>query len=162
MIKTILLLVLIMVSTFMASQPIMTVLEKVIVPTGYQTIASSPVELRSEIIRFSLAIGACLSLVVGVAGYNDSYSLPVRLMFVLLPILFGSIVSGFILTEQVMQATSFSKEGSLVRAIALKDVHLDKIPWAGFITGLLATCMMLWFGKRRTNMDIPSGDATAD
>ena len=139
----------------------MAVLEEVIVPPGYQMIAASPLELRSEVIGFSLAIGACITLVIGVAGYLHSYSLPVRLVVVLLPILFGSIVSGFFLTEQVMQATSFSREGSLVRAIALKDVNLDTIPWAGFITGLLAVGMMLGVGKKRTNTDTPSGDATA-
>ena len=85
MIKNILFTVLVILSTLMASQPIMTVLEEVIVPDGYQLIAASPVELRSEVIGFSLAIGACLSLVVGVAGYIHSYSLPIRLMFVLSP-----------------------------------------------------------------------------
>ena len=160
--KNILLIVLVILSTLMISQPIMTVLKEVIVPDGYHLIAMSPLELRSEVIGFSLAIGACLSLVVGVAGYIHSYSLPIRLMFVLLPILLGSIVSGFFLTEQVTQATSFSMEGSLARAIALKDVNLDKIPWAGFITGLLAVSMMLWGGKKRTNTDTNSRDAAAD
>ena len=160
--KTVLLIMLIMVSTLMASQPIMTILREVIVPDGYHLIAMSPIELRSEVLGFSLAIGACISLVVGAAGYSQIYSLPVRLILVLLPILFGSIVSGFFLTEQVMQATSFSREGSLVRAIALKDVNLDTIPWAGFITGLLAVGMMLWVGKRQANTNTPSSNATAD
>ena len=160
--KTVLLIVLIMVSTLMASQPIMSVLTEVIVPHGEPMIAASPVELRSEVLGFSLAIGACISLIVGGAVYIHLYSFPVRLILVLLPILFGSIVSGFFLAEQVMQATSLSEGGNLVPAIALKQLNLDKIPWAGFITGLLAVCMMVWFGKRRANTDTPSSNATAD
>ena len=160
--KTTLLTALVIISTLMTSQPIMAVLEEVIVPPGYHMIAASPVELRSEVIGFSLALGACISLVVGVAGYTHAYSLQVRLMFVLLPILFGSIVSGFFLSDQVMQATTLTMEGSLARAIALKDVNLDKIPWAGFFTGLLAVGMMIWVGRRQANSDTPSSDPTAD
>ena len=160
--KNILLIVLIMVSTLMASQPIMSVLEEVIVPHGHQMIAMSPVELRTEVLGFSLAIGASISLVIGVAGYIQWYSLPVRLIFVLLPILVGSMVSGFFLAEQLMQATSLSEGGNLVPAIALKQLNLDQIPWAGFITGLFAMGMMLWFGKRRANTDTHSRDATAN
>ena len=160
--KNILLIVLIIISTLMASQPIMTILVEVIVPHGHQMIAMSPVELRTEVLGFSLAIGACISLVIGVAGYIQWYSLPVRLIFVLLPILVGSMVSGFFLAEQLMQATSLSEGGNLVPAIALKQLNLDQIPWAGFITGLLAVSMMLWFGERRANTDTPSSDATAN
>ena len=160
--RNILLLALIMISTLMATQPIMSVLQEVIVPDGHQMIAASPAELRSEVIGFSLAIGACISLVVGVASYIHLYSLPIRLILVLLSILVGSIVSGFILAEQLMQATSLSEGGTLAPAIALKHVNLDKIPWAGFITGLLAVCMMLWLGKRWTNTDTHSSDATGN
>ena len=160
--KNILLIVLIMVSTLIASQPIMTFLEEVILPHGHQVIAATPVELRSEVIAFTVALGACFSLVVGVASYIHLYSLPIRLILVLLPILFGSIVSGFFLAEQVMQVTSLSEEGSLVPAISLKHLNLDKIPWAGFITGLLAVCMMVWFGKRGANTNTHSPDATAN
>ena len=160
--KNILLIVLIMVSTLMASQPIMSVLQEVIVPHGHQMIAASPAELRSEVISFTIAIGACFSLAVGVASYMHLYTLPVRLILVILAILFGSIVSGFFLAEQVMQATSLSEGGTLAQAISLNHLNLDKIPWAGFITGLLAVCMMVWFGKGRGNTNTHSRDATAN
>ena len=159
--KNILLIVLIMVSTLMASQPIMSVLEEVIVPHGHQVIAATPVELRSEVMSFTIAIGACFSLAVGVASYIHLYTLPVRLILVILPILFGSVVSGFFQAEQVMQVTSLSEEGNLVPAIALKHVNLDKIPWAGFFTGLLAMCMVVWSRRRHANTNTGSRDATA-
>ena len=160
--KNTLLIALVIVSTLIASQPIMTFLEEVILPHGHQVIAASPAELRSEVMSFTVAIGGCFTLAVGVASYIHLYSLSIRLILVLLPILFGSIVSGFFLAEQVMQATSLSEGATLAPAIALKHVNLDKIPWAGFITGLLAVCTMVWFGKGRGNTNTHSRDATAN
>lgn len=154
MIKSLLIIFLGLGSTLLVSQPVMTALQQVIVAPGQEVIVLSSAEYRSEMIAFTVAIGACISLIVWVACDNVFFSLQAGIPLILGGTLLGAIVSGFYQAKHLRQATLLIDKESYGPAVALQHLALDTILWAGFFIGLLTRYLMTWIAKRQNNTEV--------
>jgi len=129
------------------SQPLLSGLQRVIVPRGQLMAVTSPAEPFWAFVLFAAAVCACASLATAVGCYFRHYASMVRWTIAILPMLLGSICVTVLKAMQFRQAASAAQSLGLSAGLSLKQAAFHMIPVAGFAAGLVAAVLALLIAK---------------
>jgi hypothetical protein len=141
------------------SQPLMSGLQRLVVPPGQRLSVYSPGEPIAALALFMLCLCACAGLAMAVGCYFQRYSMGVRWSVVLLPMLTAGLLVALLKASQFRDAQSAASAFGMPPAFSLREASLHVIPAAALVAGLLAVAVAMSLRARNGQpCAAPNGD----
>lgn len=148
---------LVVVVAGVCSIPLMLLLHFVVAPNGDSVRGTSAYSLVGSFALFALATCACAGLATAVGLYFRQYSVVVRWVLVLPPML----LAGVFATVHIGMAISRNGVAFIAApSIYLEDLALHTIPWSSFVVGLLVGAVA-WVVRKPRGQPTAGGNAAS-